>query len=263
MSNTLSYESTRRGTGQVHDYGFLKGFEKTYSLKSVNPDEQNIARILLEIASPLPSNDMDLLKSAFAMKMLGLGSMRFLMSDEGYNSMIEIVKNPDKFKPLKGKYKKAMGEFRKLLEKIRASQHAGKPFTATRKGLIITIDMTKGTTIVAGAFSKCANASFYVYEGGRASIKRKKSTVIGAYTESVQVARSSTKIASICFSLAGGFTHKFTDKPKGEKIAGHGGAQNPPEGGKVSGHGGASGVGAGGHRTQGGAGHHGVGTRNH
>ncbi len=236
FSNTLSYETTVKDAPQLHEYGFLKGYEKAYSLTSTDADEKQIAKILLEIASPIPKNNKELLKSSFALKILGLGAYRFIAGGENYKAMIEIVKNPDLATSTEAKYAKAMKQFRKLLLDIRAKQHEGKAYVQKVGNYTVTIDMS-ATTVKSGAFSKCTNASFYVYEGGKADVKgeikgkrkRRKAKIIGARTESVQVAKSRTDIASISFSIAGGFTHKFSKKPpQGGKYSSGGPGETTP-----------------------------------
>ncbi|NIA01931.1 MAG: hypothetical protein GWP15_00960, partial [Nitrospirae bacterium] len=236
FTNTLSYEGTERGATQMHGYGFLEGYGKTYSLNKGSKENRQIAKVLLETASPIPENNTDLLKSSFGLKILGLGAYRFIAGSENYKAMIEIVKNPDLATSTEEKYDNAMKQFRELLEAIRAKQQVGKPYIQKVGNYTVTIDMSE-TTIRSGAFSKCTNASFYIYEGGKAKVegerKLRKTKVIGARTESVQVAKSRTDIASIIFSVAGGFTHKFSKKPKEDGKHHEGGAgERPPDEGK-------------------------------
>ncbi|MFH1533793.1 MAG: hypothetical protein ABID64_02585 [Nitrospirota bacterium] len=252
FTNTVSYEGTKKGATQVHGYGFLKGYGITYSLDSKIKEHKQIAKILLETASPIPKDNTELLKSSFALKILGLGAYRFIAGGENYKAMIEIVKNPDLATSKEQKYVKAMKQFRELVEAIRAKQIEGEPYVQKVGKYTITIDMS-ATTVKSGAFSKCTNASFYVYEGGKAKVegqrKRRKTKVIGARTESVQVSKSRTDIASISFSIAGGFTHKFSKKPKEDGKHHEGGpSEPPPEEGKEQGGGPAITESAGGRR---------------
>jgi hypothetical protein len=219
FTNTMSYESTAKDAVQIHGYGFLEGTSKQYSLTDKNPENRQIARILLEIAHPMPETREDVFKSAQAIQLLGLGSYRLIAGKKNYDTMIGLVNRPVPLDQilLTSEQEKAMDQFMQLLKDIRKSQHEGKAYVHPTliKGLEISIDMTSGTVIKSGAFSKCTNASFMVDMNGKAKIRQKRKTrgVVGAATSTVQKLNSTTGIATVSFRLFGGAIKEFDRKP--------------------------------------------------
>ncbi len=203
LSHTL-FEQPEKSEVQIHDFGFLNGTTKEYKLSDsgVNKD---IARILLEIASPILKEDTDLLKSTFAIKILGLGVHRLIANNEEYQLITELCKDPSKASD--EKYKAALLNFRKMVEDIRKSQHESGVFThKSDKGYTVTVDMVKETAIKSGAYTQCTNPSFYVNEKGIAKVPGQKRGIVAVREDITQITNAVTDLASVTFSLSGGVT---------------------------------------------------------
>jgi len=176
----------------------------SYDLNSGDPERADIARILHEIASPLPVKPKpkegaetvekdenikyyrELLTSPLATKILGSKGLVFLLNEKEYQSAIlfrEAIKESEEIKrPLsevlasKGLTIGENGEIpifnilEKLITDIRNAQLENRILRrrSRREGTRHTVefDFTKTMQIEGGAYSKCGNPSFYVNERG-------------------------------------------------------------------------------------------------
>lgn len=225
FGRTLNYAETQKRENRAHEYGFLEGPKGIEIGKNYDPTmpgvEGDIARALLEIASPIEKDDLELIKSPLATKLLGLAAYRLIVEEPGgrgakqYQEMMEIVQDPEKNI---SKYPEAIENFRNFVERIREAQLLGISFDIkTSHGITVRIDMSK-TKIQSGAYSKCGNASHSVNELGEITILRpRKIKGILDVTNEIVDAELTKKMAS--FSLLGGFSSSSTSKPKTGKRA--------------------------------------------
>ena len=223
LSHTVAYETVEKEEGLVHEYGFLEGYGKEYKLNGTGMD-RDIARVLLEIARPIPAENTDLLKTRTAIEILALGAYRLIAgktkeeATKNYRTLIELVEDPSKYNEKNPDHKAALDRLREVVVQIRKDQHNGKASEfKTTTGHIVKIDMVNGTTFNSGAFSKCTNPSFYVTSGGKAEVETPESGVVGTSQSIQQTTNAETTIASVTFSLAMGFTGSKTEKPKVEE----------------------------------------------
>lgn len=211
LSHTL-FEKTDKSEAQLYSSGFLKTTTHEYSLNG-NGVERDIARILLELASPI-AEDKEFLKSSFAIKVLGLGAYRLIAGEKNYKLMTEVANDPSK--ATDDKHKEAVAQFKGLVTALRKSQHEGKIYEtkSAETGSKVTIDMVSDTKIVAGAYTQCTNTSFYVSEKGRAKTTNKERRVIGASEGVTSIADAETDLAMVTFSLSGGVSLKKATPPR-------------------------------------------------
>jgi hypothetical protein len=210
LTTTLNYIPLP--TEKEQAFGFLNGTGKKYELNSGNQIEKDLAKALLEIASPIPKEDSELLKSPLAIKLLGVGVYWLIAGKENYNKMVEIVNDPSKI----SENKAAIDEFRTFVENVRESQLEGKPYIANTKYGEIIIDMSN-TEINSGAYSKCGNASVAVNEKGTVKIKQKKGA-LGVIDVTNEYINSKLTKKFLSLGLSVGLTSESTPgKPPEEK----------------------------------------------
>ncbi len=242
LGSTVNYEELPKDSKLAHAFGFLalnvenpQEFLKTHGLESFEIGKEykltdpgikgDIAKALLEIASPIPEEDIELLKTPLALKILGLGAYRLMVEakdssidgkEEQYIAMTEIAKNPTKI----SEFPDAMKRFRELIKRIRQSQLEGKPFTIeTTKGLTVVLDMTN-TKIETGAYTKCGNPSYSLREQGTIKVlKPHKVTSALDVTHEVMDVELSKRLVE--FSLFAGFSSSAPERRREEPEPAH------------------------------------------
>jgi hypothetical protein len=214
LSHTL-FEQTDKSETQLYASGLVSTTEKEFSLKGTGA-ERDVARILLELASPVQKGEF-LLDSSFAIKVLGLGAYRLIAGEKNYKLMTELAQ--DKSKINDPKYKEAVEQFTKLVDDLRQAQHEGKVYetVSAETGKKIIIDMVSDTKIVAGAYTQCTNTSFYVSENGKVKVTGKEKSVVGASEAVTSVADAETQLASVTFSLSAGVSLDTAKKPEEQR----------------------------------------------
>ena len=186
-----------------YGHGFLQSSVKSYDLKALynNGDikdkpRYDLARVLLEFANGITIKDSKetnasyyerLLREPFAGKFLISQACLHLTSKEDYAKLIKIRKaltlNQDITK-IEGisaaDLDTVMEKFITLVKEVRECQVQGRLFErdstdGTHVVKIYFWDTAKGagTTITAGAYSKCGNPSFFVTEIGKVIIYKK------------------------------------------------------------------------------------------
>jgi hypothetical protein len=211
QSRIIGYQNMDAEEGVVHGYGFLSITEHDYSKALAytkedlkNPEkkkEQELAMVLLEIASPgglqrkieKPEEILDASKdeegkakewkeffsSPFAMKVYGIDARQLMFGQENYNKVTDIMEaiNAKPYsaenivKAIEGN-KDALLEFVNLTNNLRKAQSRQEPFEKglythkyPKTGIIVEINMFNDTKILGGAFTKCTNPSFAVKDG--------------------------------------------------------------------------------------------------
>ncbi|MBL4694765.1 hypothetical protein JKY72_05350 [Candidatus Gracilibacteria bacterium] len=223
-------------------FGFLSDTIETYELDEENPTKRLLAQVLLEAASPTPKEDLDFLTAPLALKLASMSvksksgkELAPLMVGglENYKLINEIFIDNSKLNS--PKHKKAFQYFKELVTGVRNAQLAGKTFERKlSNGAQIKIRMT--TEIMSGAYTKCANASFYVRELGSIEVTEtiKGLGVRGVYNETID--RIESKQSKIHASAFAGVavvqaTPKRTPVQKeGGKHSKGGPKENPPKG---------------------------------
>ncbi len=169
-------------------YGFI-GVTKLYKTNSGRQEEKDIAKLLLEIASPTLGTDQEALFSPLADKLLGTTAEMqtadgeilklnlyklYTMTtagggEEQYNAVIEMREDPDTI----SKNSDAIKKFREFLKLVREKEHNNETWKLeTENGIEFSIKM--GAAIKAGAHTKCTNASASIDEKGSLDVKAPK-----------------------------------------------------------------------------------------
>ncbi|PIR54915.1 hypothetical protein COU74_04220 [Candidatus Peregrinibacteria bacterium CG10_big_fil_rev_8_21_14_0_10_36_19] len=178
MSETVSYQTTEKEDGLAHEFGFLKNTVHEYTTNDENLENRELRRAMLEAASPIergnkPAELIRFLKSKLVLKLLATGNENnynsgaiiALETEEQRKLVTEVFKDSSLLINSKP-HQEAVKAFREIVLKIREAEHNGTvlnlPVETPRGKIILTITPT--SKVVAGAFSKCANASWYVTE---------------------------------------------------------------------------------------------------
>ncbi len=188
LTKTIAYKSLISSWGKMElDHGFIKAAMQEYDPNSKDENNKQIARLLLEMASPSPESDVNsspekaekFLKSPLALKLASLETL-MLIPELGkdkfdkISDLYEKISNPAEFAALLAKpgYKEALEAYRKIVQDVRDAETSGKPYEKTFKwgDDEYTLRLTMKTKIVAGAYARCANASFSVKEDGDVEI---------------------------------------------------------------------------------------------
>ncbi|MBI4235273.1 hypothetical protein HY604_03155 [Candidatus Peregrinibacteria bacterium] len=212
FGQTVSYENMPKQGQLVHDFGFLKDTIHQYDLKGPQKD---IARVLLEVASPIPEDNEKFLNSPLAVKIAAMSVHRLLAGEKDYKLITEAFKNRAlaNSEPHKG----AIERFRSLVKEIRTAEIEGKPYIKEMgNGMKVIINM--GVQIVAGGYTKCGNGSFYLLEKGEAVVKNEEN--IALYSENTEQLNSELTKKFYSVTTAFAFTEKELPPPgkPGEKI---------------------------------------------
>ncbi len=244
LGRTVNFEETPKPEDLELGYGFMEGylnpetnrfteFGKTYSLKSANRVEKDLAIALLEIASPIPKDDLELMRSPLAIKILGTPAYRLMVLEKGgrgdkqYEEMIQIAgsKTPEELKANIAKYKDAFDNFKNLINRIRQAQISGKALSIqTDIGTRIEIDMSD-TEIQSGPYTKCGNASYKLNEFGTIRIYKQQVEVYGGKETINEVLDVELTRKFVSFSLWGGFTGTQRKKEIPPPTKPHGGEE--------------------------------------
>jgi hypothetical protein len=285
LTKTRAYQSLTGGQGgEVLQHGFLNATLKEYKLNEGSDLENQIARLLLEMASPSPGieaintseNAKSFLTSPLALKLAGLETFMFVPNPiEGkarFDKITELyakITDPKAFRTLfaNKEYKDALEAFKNIVQGVREAQAKNEPYKidfdwGSDK---YTLTLTMTTRIIAGAYARCANASFSVKEDGEITITKKqkqdttievkkpgnfeeyaeippeevKQEPIALFRESTETAKSAQGKARLTIATALGATYE--DKPKpptppqkagGKPMEKATGSESIPEGGK-------------------------------
>ncbi len=208
---TANYEQIVKPGNLAHEFGFFGDTGKDYDLNSQDPVEKDLARALLEIASPVKTSNEELIRSPLATKILGLKAYRLMVEDVNngggeaqFKAMMEIVKDPTKT----SQYAAEMNRFRGFVEEVRKHQMDKTPYVIkTHDGLTITLDMSD-TKVHSGAYTKCGNASHSVNELGSIKIEgiTAQTAVVGVLDTTNEVQNVELSKRFVNFGFATGFT---------------------------------------------------------
>lgn len=178
FAQTLSHENMPKQGDLLHDFGFLKDTIHKYDL--TGPDRE-IARVLLEVASPIPEENDKFLNSPLAVKIAGMNVHYLLAGEKDYKLITEVFNNRGlaNQEPHKG----AVTRFRSLIKEIRTAEIESKPYTKElANGTTVVINM--GAEVVGGGYTKCGNGSFYLLEKGDAVVLNEEG--IALYSENTE-----------------------------------------------------------------------------
>lgn len=206
IAEFINYDTLPQAEGLIHEFGFLEGTTDTYSLQ--DPETKDMARILLETASPLPQEDLEFLRSPLALKISSLGVHLLLAGEADYQLITEIYADPSKLES--AEHREAFTRFRKLIEDIRAAQISGQIFEQKNPETELTVQINMQTNIERGLYSKCGNGSFFVEEVGQVTVL-KGAVVLSQYTESTEV--TDVTQAKLFASIGLGIGFKTVKRP--------------------------------------------------
>lgn len=204
----------------VHSLGFLEGTTKQYPPNATGIDGE-IGRAMLEIASPIPEGDKEFLRSHLALKISSLGIHVLLATPEDYKMISDIYRDPANLS--KPGHKEALERFKQLVKEIQEAQIGGKPFERPIGTTGLTVRISMNPNVVAGAYTECANPSFYVEELGAVEVLNGQ-RVVGKYVETSETVNVELTKIFESLGLALGF--------KEEKIKTTPPEEPPQEGGK-------------------------------
>ena len=234
MAKTKSYRKSPKEAleGLIHELGLIDVTTKEYKLNQGTNEDMAIAKILLQIASPVPQKEISeqreakkFLLTPLALKIGNLKAHRLLCMEEphhenDYNLITQAYKAAyglDSMTPLQVE---AVDRFRQLVQRIRAAEKRGIEYVEIIDGTDLTVQIDIKPEIVGGAYAKCANGSFYADETGYAKVDRETEIgVASVFEETTDTtdAKQSKVFASILTTLAVAVEIKTGDKPK-EKI---------------------------------------------
>jgi len=170
--------------------GFIEGSTKEYSPSEGSAEDKLLASILLESnreSIKETTSTKDLLKNKTTKKLLSLQGARFLFKKAEYKEIANTRKTMNKGTEVQ--MTNTLKKLKSIVEKIQKAQVSGETveFNCPEKTGFKFI-YTPNTKIVTGAFSKCANASFYTKLGGTFSLVGKAdASIIAAYDESREI----------------------------------------------------------------------------
>lgn len=250
LVETVNYNTLSKEKALIHAFGFLKD---TVNTEKLDPNNE-LARVMLEIASPLPIEDEKFLRAPFTLKLLGMKALILIQGNEDFKLITEAIKNPTLLQVFDGPHKAALERFKDLAEEIRNAQIEGKTLEYKIKdtGLIVKLDMK--AKIETGAYSKCVNATFTVEERGQITVIREATgEVVGVFKETDEMIDAKLDKIFTSIAITGLNTRKARqkaapakpDKPKPEepkipsgKVSAEGGGESaantaPPHVGTV------------------------------
>ncbi|MBD3329974.1 hypothetical protein GF354_00415 [Candidatus Peregrinibacteria bacterium] len=212
LSFVPHYVKTEKEANLISEYGLLRISQNRYSLTEGPEINRKMARAILEIASPLPEDDLEFLRSPLAMKIANSSAALLLTSPENYSKITEIYEIPEAIR-ING-YKEAVKEFRTLVQEIRSAELRGETFSKTVNG--VTVEINMNAEIVGGAFTKCSNDSFYLMEKGTIRISRTTEYITSVYNESTDVVDVEPRKVYAELTTALGIRTKESDIPEEE-----------------------------------------------
>ncbi len=237
LSQNISYETLEKDKQLLLGFGLLKGTTGSYKLDSTNVEEKELARVILEISSPIPKEDIEFLESPLALKFAGLNSGVLLCFNEGnkfddYAKITEVYEKPELLQNSPA-HKEAVGRFRKLIEEVRAAQLDGKTFEKKIGNTGLTVKIKMSAEIKRGAYSKCTNPSFYAEESAEVSIFAKGGRIVAQFNTSNEVIDAEASKLFASFGLGIGFRNEKVkvatpEAGPGGKVNQGGGHRPPP-----------------------------------
>lgn len=238
MSKNIDYETLEKNPKLLLEFGFLEGTTGKYSLESKDQKEKDLARVMLELASPIPKDDVEFLSSPLALKFAGLQATALLTYEEGnkfddYKKITEIYKNPELLR--EPAYKASLDKYRAVINEIRATQLDGKTFEKKIGNTGLTVKLKMNTDIGYGAYSKCTNSSFYVSEVGEIEISQETANggkgLIAKFDTTNEVISADVSKIFASIVLGAGFRSEKVAAPQPEPEAGPGGSVDQHGGG--------------------------------
>jgi len=226
MAETVNYDTMPKAEALLHEFGFLEGTTGQYKLDSSDPKEKEMARVILEMASPIPKDDLEFLQSPLAMKIAGLQTHALLAYSsengfEDYDKITEIYTDTSLLKTSES-HKQALDRFKDLVKEIRKSQIEGTTIERKIGNTGLTVRLKMATDIVHGAYSKCTNLSAYIQEVGKIEVLKGNKT-IAVFNSMNEVIDSELSKTFASFGIGVGFrSEKVAAKPS-EPEAGSGG----------------------------------------
>ena len=220
LTKTLDYRKLPKPERRLHEFGFLKDTVKEYDPNSSDPDEKLIAQLLLEESSPLPTDAKEFMASHLALIVAHSELGNVLMSEKSDQLVTEIYEDPTKLS--NPEHKAAYEEFHALVTEIREHQLANTPFTKTIGDTTVELKPAK---IVAGAYSPCGNASFYIEDLGEVTVT-KKGQVVAVFNETID--RIDSTPGKLTAHFLAGISVEKVQKPKPTPTPTKPPTQNPP-----------------------------------
>ena len=244
LAETTNYSTMPKAEALLHDFGFLEGTTGRYKLDSTNPKEKEMARVLLEMASPIPKDDIEFLKSPLAQKIAGLKSHALLCYTketgfDDYDKISELYTDPTILQNSEA-HKEALNRFKDLVKEIRKSQIDGTTFERQIGETGLTVRINLETNIVHGAYSKCTNLSFYTEETGKIEIIKKvknEQKIVAVFNNMTDVVNTDMSKIFASFGVGVGFRDeriKPNAGPGGKTGGGTGGESNNGAGQEVT-----------------------------
>lgn len=173
MAENISYTTGLQDAALIHSFGFLSDTISEYRLNAGSGVDKATARVLMEIADPAPKeNDTakEFLDSKFTRRILNMDALVLIMSNTDYQKITEIMADESKLGLYS--YQKAFEKFKDIVTELREAMINGSTFERRISGTQAKLKMNFETSITSGAYTKCANPSFYLSTKGTLGIVR-------------------------------------------------------------------------------------------
>ncbi|MFC1616454.1 tol-pal system YbgF family protein, partial [Patescibacteria group bacterium] len=208
--------------GMEHGVGFIAETMKNYSLTTEDPKDKAIAYALMENCSPIPEEGehAEFLKCPLALKMISNKPLLFItglkIGTEELKMVQQAIDNPDAIND-NVDWQVAIGKYRNFVLEVRNMQETGT--TMKIPAGPITIEIGTQTEIATGAYTKCANASWYIDEGITASAyySYEDTMVMGEFSEHQETIDSEITKKFVDLALGAGIVVEDTPPPPGKR----------------------------------------------
>ncbi len=179
MASSMNFETNDNFTDETLKAALGLVNNQEYKLGGEN---NLLARVILEVTSPMPKDAKEFLRSPFALKVGSLEALIFTkeLSERDFSNITEILANPDLIKT-DSEFENSYKKFRSLAEKIRSAEASGQKTLEFegRNGEKIVVLIN--AEVHAGAHSKCSNATLYSTEKLSAKVYTKEGIVVEDY----------------------------------------------------------------------------------
>jgi len=257
FTKTIAYQSEKDSWENMKlDQGFIEKSIKNFDINSTDPNEKQMARLLLEIASPSPKDKIEsteeaqeFMRSPLALKLSVLETLMLVkeFGKDKFDKVSELYENisdKTKFAELfaKPEYKEALETYRKIVADVRQAQLEGKDYVKEfeRGDDKYKLKLNMTAKVKAGAYARCANGSFTVKEDGNVIVEKvqkpkttpetpaypevppeeQESEPIVLFTQSTEVIESKQSLAKVVAGLGVSNTSDLAKQKQPEKIGG-------------------------------------------
>lgn len=224
IAEAVNYETLSKDKALVHAFGLLEGTTGKYDLNSKNEEEREIARTILQIASPIPKDNLEFLQSPLALRFLALKQTGYLLSYnedtkfDDHQKISEIKENPAILGSSEA-HKQALSRFRNFINEIRETQINGKNKLVKKVGNTgLTVIITTSTDIGRGSYSKCSNPTLTFKEDAEIKIMR-GNKIIAEFNSTNEIIDSDLSKIFASIGIFAGFKSEKIEQPEPPKPA--------------------------------------------